>query len=915
MADHLKHLIPANHPEAGWADVIRGIPKPEGDYDAQLRILKGALAGKTIARLLDVGAGEGSFTQTIIDLLQHRGEIEVGNVQIHVIEKDDSLFERLHQGHPAWRRLDYQPAHYALPEETDALLDAVDRLSTSGVRYDLIVASHVTYYFDNGGATLAYALSSRLLSDSGVLWIITRDRSCPFYQLRESILLEEMLHDVNRHRFSDSLIDRLSCLFRLGDESTAFQMKLSRRLSGLNPPHGGAARRRFFEYLLWLKNLSNKHLSRLEQLCGQPGQTDVFSETHVFLPRLERLHPGVSFTDSEYERSVMQQVAVVSDCIDVVRRLDSAVQVHRVSLASVTPRVDPEPENLMCEEPDLPSLQPKHFSLSAVGFGYYPDQHQTDSALSEFFKKNSSFLFYPRFYCDYRSYTCDEDRTPSDFALLLQLKGSPKVQRCTDYNTRRIHGPAWTIEQQTGTTLRLMESVEEWHKLLRKVYCNDAQSGYSVWSICVGATVAPDPSRAFQDRLLNECCGLFMIVSTREGFKDLEQAIVPQMRARLTQWLGHKFFVDGKRRQEELWKQAQMFALIARPLKAISDALSAMQSHTQELRAVIYEPEEALFASYRLIEPYFNANQPIHFPKANLLPITVKHTPDHYNEEEARLVLAVVCCAVFGKEAVLFKQHDLNRILCEAAKVMSEAQTQKALARLSLDLCWLVKQRDLSRLFREPRRDEERLQKATYTGALGRMKGALFTPFKTDSLEWSQAALQLLHRHESLRQSRLIVCETEYSSDSPPSTNKLEGAAERFPCSFASALAFFRDVACAARAHRKPATVAALSYERDCRKFSLEFNESPKINTENLRVHSLSVLGLHRDWRLDGVNYGDMTRAFIVFANRLLGIGNDWQIESIDPDDRFSIVRLKGHQSFFVISWDPDSKTLSVSAT
>lgn len=370
-------------------------------------------------------------------------------------------------------------------------------------------------------------------------------------------------------------------------------------------------------------------------------------------------------------------------------------------------------------------------------------------------------------------------------------------------------------------------------------------------------------------------------------------------------------------RIESLTKYQQMMQQLQDPLRRISSAISEMQSDTQELRAVLYEPEEALFASYSLIELYFRGGKPIKFAEANLQPIPIKHSPDQYTEDrEIRLVSAVLFCAVFGEDQKLFEERDENRILTVATTIMEKVQCRTSLKRMAADFRWLTEQNDLASLFREPEPDKSWPNKAVYSTALSAIKAALFTPFKTDSRQWPQAAFQLLYRHESFKKAELTILGATKKKDDKPCTNPLSGAGNSFPCSYATMLTFLRDIAGAARADKENLHVAKLGYNNDdgcC--FSMTFSITPEIDVPDIRKKCASAFGL-ADWRLTGATYGDITRSFMVFANRLLGVNADWTDKSATLSCDSRVIQLERNGGLtFSVSWDKNENTLKVRST
>jgi hypothetical protein len=58
---------------------------------------------------------------------------------------------------------------------------------------DLILASHVTYYFDDGGRRFLSAAAATVEQNKGLVWVITRKLDCPIYRARYSCDWERSL--------------------------------------------------------------------------------------------------------------------------------------------------------------------------------------------------------------------------------------------------------------------------------------------------------------------------------------------------------------------------------------------------------------------------------------------------------------------------------------------------------------------------------------------------------------------------------------------------------------------------------------------------------------------------------------------------------------------------------------------------
>jgi hypothetical protein len=361
-----------------------------------------------------------------------------------------------------------------------------------------------------------------------------------------------------------------------------------------------------------------------------------------------------------------------------------------------------------------------------------------------------------------------------------------------------------------------------------------------------------------------------------------------------------------------LARYKQMVQLLEPPLKRISGVLGQMQSDTQELRAVLYEPEEALFASYSLVEPYFRNGSSVRFQKAALPPIHLTHSPSLYDTYEVQLIAAVVLCAVFGEDKELFDQEDRGLVLSKAASIMRRVSSQESSARMADDLGWLVGRSDLASFFDGTESDEHNSIKDACTDALTSIKATLFTPFKPDSTKWPEAALQLLRRHENLKASELAINGRKRPlTRAPVATTLMDDPDKTFPCSYSSLLTFIRDFATAAKASQNSPSVTKLDFSaNNGKKFVVTLSESPFVNVPFLRGNCKQVLVSSRDWRIENANYGDMARAFVLFANRLMGIGSEWEIGQIHSGQE--IIRAVRTGTVFSVLWNEKKHKLII---
>jgi len=373
-------------------------------HEEQCAILRETIV-RPVRKMLDVGAGEGLFTATVLELLLQAGKLE-GTLELHILEGEDRLWhicrKRLEEtseimkGAGITLNISRITTVTALPHDTDNLFIALDRLAKSGEsRYDLIVASHVSYYFHDGGIDLAYGIITRLLAKEGLAWFVVRDRNCAFYRLRKKLLMDRGIPDINHHQFADSFTSSLKTLFE-GVLTCSRTMSLN--LAEVSREAG----RRTIEYLTWLDGLGEDELSCfLEEQAGIYINLE-FREQHIWLLN------GINITRKN-EVARLQAAHSLARCLNSVREICPDAIIISASLAEIIPSesnddIDRLSPGFIQEDHEKP-IALKGFGL--IRYGYDGDSANprdvSDILLDGYFREHTSFLYYPRFYIDHTS--------------------------------------------------------------------------------------------------------------------------------------------------------------------------------------------------------------------------------------------------------------------------------------------------------------------------------------------------------------------------------------------------------------------------------------------------------------------------------------------------------------------------------
>lgn len=191
-------------------------------------------------RIIDLGAGVGGFTHSVLLRLGQWGCLD-NLEQVVLIESDCNL---LPGGEPALRAhlLRQVKSALAAGEGSGATIDI--RMESIELREahgggiaipllepyrdtDLIVASHLTYYFGDGsGRELLRCLGARYLSVAGRIWCVIRKRACPIYHVRARMLKDLAVTDVKpfdyAEYFESDVLPSLSSTTLLAAEDQAY---------------------------------------------------------------------------------------------------------------------------------------------------------------------------------------------------------------------------------------------------------------------------------------------------------------------------------------------------------------------------------------------------------------------------------------------------------------------------------------------------------------------------------------------------------------------------------------------------------------------------------------------------------------------------------------------------------------------
>jgi hypothetical protein len=244
--------------------------------------------------ILDLGSGRGSVTSaTLVRLAQWDclGELK----RIVLVERDNDLHSAGAQGLKNFLEIKIQQTLHArelhgvkVEAHVRELCVVPSRDGTSDVvplaevcpKADLILASHVTYYFGDGSGTeFVDGLVRHRLFPGGRLWVNIRDLNCPAYKRRRALLstlgvVEPQPFDYSEH-FDSVVIPALLDL-RLLDKAT---IDVDTR--------PGSDRARAVRLIMWRAdlNLEDEEARPMIQAAAEVSSEEgpVYSETQFIL--------------------------------------------------------------------------------------------------------------------------------------------------------------------------------------------------------------------------------------------------------------------------------------------------------------------------------------------------------------------------------------------------------------------------------------------------------------------------------------------------------------------------------------------------------------------------------------------------------------------------------------------------------
>lgn len=166
--------------------------------------------------MLDVGCGLGAFTSSVLERLGQWGCLQKLE-QITLVEKEahlkvqgatalrQALVRRVSKSTQAYEGKAPTIQVFVKPLRLPKGRGNLKPLPPLGKqRFDLIVASHITYYFGDGsGREFVDELARKHLNPGGLIWLVVRKSESPIYEFRAKTLMDLDLNDPKPYDYAE----------------------------------------------------------------------------------------------------------------------------------------------------------------------------------------------------------------------------------------------------------------------------------------------------------------------------------------------------------------------------------------------------------------------------------------------------------------------------------------------------------------------------------------------------------------------------------------------------------------------------------------------------------------------------------------------------------------------------------------
>lgn len=214
-----EHALPFRRvPEGEFVtemDRLLGKREPDNSIPWPMTPVPDWISSRQPCVLLDIGTGVGGFLGAVLTRLAVWGKTQ--NLQSLIwAEGDETLHPEGAQGLKA-----ALSGIFSQCLEGNALIEMIGitenltikfedgaflipQLEPIGKKADLVILSHVTYYFGDGsGRDLLQAIRDRYLSEDGIIWCVIRKRDCPIYRMRQHTLSQMGITETKPYDYAE----------------------------------------------------------------------------------------------------------------------------------------------------------------------------------------------------------------------------------------------------------------------------------------------------------------------------------------------------------------------------------------------------------------------------------------------------------------------------------------------------------------------------------------------------------------------------------------------------------------------------------------------------------------------------------------------------------------------------------------
>lgn len=777
-----------------WEDVVKCIPKDVSVIpDFALNEIEKNIKFNDELRILDIGGGAGRLAKSIIEKYVTSAETSESLFGCPFRNIYWSLIERVPE-----MKVQYEKRLKSIAADINFTSISDNRISKNSRedidnwftefkktygKFDLIIASHVTYYFSDGGLCLAKNIVNNLLNPGGMAWFIVRDNNCEYYQSRASFLGKNNFRDLHSHQFASYFNAFAYSMFpKVISKKEYYDLKPDQETN----------------YEKWKKTVRlTWHLDDIDETLldkkSLEGIKKGFAEQHILISGISDELSLQESWDEKYDISLS-----VANCVLEFFRIDPNADVLRCSISVGSPDYQNTDEQL---------------TVKSGGFTL-----ECDNAIENYFDNsdNLSFMMLRQFFYDepIGYSTEDNDRLVlHNVAWVEELCSMPKTKK---RNRISIIVPNSIVlnKDSNHDWMRLKELWEVWVELLSEGFesisstCHSSATkiGGPVWTLAVGAELCEDRNTISKSKNMPDSrVALFMTVQFE---KEKDASICKQkmheaamrMKAPLLRHLAQIAYVNAEERERRSDIYQKRFESLHEPLKQISKSLRTVSNSVHGLETLLYDPQSSIFIHHKEIGNYFKNDFKIKINET--LAIRAKHSFEYTSATIRSIMLYMAILTLLGENDV--EQDDEIKNTKELRRVAQLLKEKIKKTRLDIrkkhvkeeEVCCLIDLLTNQSWIPDNHKDFSFINPDEATVLLGIIKNTFVSPFKPETETWHISALYVIFWNT--RSIPKLIYETARSDNSKSSFSSDFSSVNikscQTPLSYANLLAFFREI-------------------------------------------------------------------------------------------------------------------------